>query len=246
MDNSVPVVVIKDKGGHGALAIARSLGRLGVHTYLITKKKDAIASSRYWVKSFVWDFSAPRDQSLSFLLDVGRQIGTRAILLTIWDSGALFIENNTTALEKAFIFPKPAPGVIALLSNKWQMYLAAKKHGIPTPHVVFPQSRDEVTKFALTATFPIMMKGADQSMSQAKFKEVVHNSHDLIEQYDRADASGPANLILQEYIPGDESSVWMCNAYFDGDSRCRAVLAGKKLRQESAVGIATLAVCLPN
>jgi predicted ATP-grasp superfamily ATP-dependent carboligase len=38
----------------------------------------------------------------------------------------------------------------------------------------------------------------------------------------------------------------MCNGYFDVDGRCRAVFTGRKLRQLSSTGIATLAVCERN
>jgi predicted ATP-grasp superfamily ATP-dependent carboligase len=240
--------VIKGQGGHGALAIARSLGRLGIPTYLVTEKgPSAVSSSRYWVKTFTWDFSAPRDRSLQFLLDVGRQIGSRPILLAITDWAAIFIEDNASALKERFIFPNPAPPLIRRLANKWEMFLAAKEHGIPTPEAAYPQSRDDVLKFLQAARLPIVMKGADLSSPQAKWKEIVQTAGDLLERYDRAAASGPPNLILQEYIPGGDDTVWMCNAYFDAASECRAVFAGRKLRQYPAhVGIASLAVCAPN
>lgn len=247
MDNSVPVVVMKDKGGHGALAVARSLGRLGIPTYLISQQADAVSTSRYWAKSFMWNFSAPREDSLQFMSDVGRQVGARAILLAIPDSAALFIEENAAALADKFIFPQPAPSVIRTLTNKWQMFLAAKQHGIPTPEAAYPSSRDDVMQFLQTARFPVVMKGADQLLPQAKWKVIVNDAGELLEKYDRAAAAGTANLILQEYIPGNDESVWMCNAYFGTGSECRAIFTGKKLRQTPPhAGIATLAVCLPN
>ena len=54
------------------------------------------------------------------------------------------------------------------------------------------------------------------------------------------------NLVLQEHIPGKTDTVWMCNGYF-GDNPSHAVIfTGKKLRQMSATGIASLAICQPN
>lgn len=248
MDNSVPVVVVVDKGGYGALPIARSLGRLGVHTYLITPKgQPAISASRYWTKRFLWDFSAPHDQLLEFLLNVGGEVGSRPILLTLTDWLAIFIQDNASALEQRFIFPKPSPSVLRLLTNKWQMSSAAKQHGVPAPEATYPHSRDDVLKFLETARFPIIIKGVDQMLPHAKTKEIVSNAHDLLEIYDSAADSGPANLMLQEFIPGDDQTVWMCNAYFDARSECRAVFTGKKLRQSPPhVGVASLAICLPN
>lgn len=246
IDNTTPVVVLRDPGA--ALAIARSLGRLGVRVYLVTQDgSPAYTCSRYWTKVYDWDFSAPDEKTVAFLQGISREIGTKPLLLTIPDSGALFIEDNAAALEEHFIFSKPAPPNKHILTNKWEMFLAAQAHGIPVPAAMYPQSRTDVERFVLSARFPIVLKGADQRLPQAKWKTIVRNAAELFEKYDEAAASGVANLILQEYIPGGDEDVWMCNAYFDDTSACRAIFSGHKLRQTPPhAGIATLAVCSPN
>ena len=244
MDNSAPVVVLKDQGGHAAVAVARSLGRLGIPTYLVSEDgPSAVGASRYWTNRFAWDLSGPNDQSLRTLLDAGREIGSRPVLLAIADSTALFIEKNASVLEKYFIFPKAPPPLIQALTNKWQMFAAAKEHGIPTPEVMYPRSRADVVNFIKTARFPIVLKGAVHLLPQAKWKTIVHTTAELLEKYNSASASGNPNLILQEYMPGDDESVWMCNAYFGAGSECRAIFSGKKIRQTPPpASISTLAV----
>jgi predicted ATP-grasp superfamily ATP-dependent carboligase len=54
------------------------------------------------------------------------------------------------------------------------------------------------------------------------------------------------NFVLQEYIPGGVDTVWMCNGYFGVRAGHRVVFTGKKLRQVSATGVASLAVCAAN
>ncbi len=246
MNTRVPVVVLY-RGGNGAVAIARTLGRLGVPVYLVSKKKaSAVEHSRYWAGRFWWDFSAPHADTLQFLLSVGRRIGTRAILLTLADWAAIFIEQNADALRERFILSQSRPLAVHLLSDKWQMFLLAKKYGIPTPDVTYPRSRDEVLQLLRTAHFPYVMKAADPFLPHVPSMEIVYTARDLLQKFDRETALGPANLILQEYIPGEADSVWMCNAYFGRASECRAIFTGKKLRQVSATGIASLGVCLRN
>lgn len=248
MRNDIPVVIMKDEGGHGALAVARTLGRLGVKMYLVTEKgPQAVLKSRYWAKTFTWDFRAPREWSIRFMLDLSSKIGTKPILLAIADSSALFIDENIEMLSSAFILPKPAPGAMKALTNKWNMAAAARTYGIPAPQASYPTSRDDVMKYLETAKFPIVVKGVDQLLPQAKWKKIVHGIDELIEKYDAASANGPANLMLQEYIPGGDDTVWMCNAYFGEGSKCRAIFSGRKLRQMPPhAGIATLAVCEQN
>jgi D-aspartate ligase len=246
IENRVPVVVIY-RGGNGALAIARTLGRLRIPTYLIAQKDMAspVTSSRYWVKKFSWDFSAPSEATLTFLASIARELGTRPILLTLADWAAIFLEEHADALQQHFTFPRADSPIIRKLANKWDMFLLAKEHGIPTPDTFWPRSRADVERFAQTAEFPVIVKGADPFLPFGS-KEIIHTREQLLAKYDREADPGPANIILQQYIPGDAQSVWMCNAYFGAGSQCHAVFTGQKLRQVSDTGVASLAICLPN
>jgi D-aspartate ligase len=209
-----------------------------------------VSSSRYWAERIRWNFSVPKDASVRFLLDVGRRIrsihGARPILLTSADWVAIFLEEHADSLLEEFVFPKARQPIIRRLGNKWEMFSLALEHGIPTPATTYPRSRDEVLAFLETAEFPIVMKPADPYLPHVPAKEVAQSPRDLMSKFDRDAASGPFNLVLQEYIPGDAESVWMCNAYFGRESECHAIFTGKKLRQVSSTGLASLAICLPN
>src|SRR5207248_9926596 len=49
--------------------------------------------------------------------------------------------------------------------------------------------------------------------------------------YARMEDPAAPNLMLQEYIPGADDTIWMFNGYFDEGSECRAAFTGRKLRQ---------------
>jgi predicted ATP-grasp superfamily ATP-dependent carboligase len=51
---------------------------------------------------------------------------------------------------------------------------------------------------------------------------------------------------LQEYIPAGVETVWRCNCYFGSSLDQPLIFTGKKLRQVSATGLASLAICIPN
>jgi predicted ATP-grasp superfamily ATP-dependent carboligase len=251
MDNHAPVVVVY-RGNQGAIAIARTLGRLGVPAYFVAHQgmPTPVSRSRYWVARKRWDFARPEAQSLRFLLDLGRAIearhGARPILLTVTDWVAIFIEKHADALAERFTFPRSPAPTVHRLASKASMHDLATQLGIPTPHTVAPQSRDHVEAYLESARFPIVMKSADPYAEYAPGSKVVHNPGELLEKYDRDADLGPPNLVLQEYVPGDAESVWMCNAYFGRDGECQAIFTGQKLRQLSSTGIATLAICRPN
>jgi D-aspartate ligase len=251
MDERAPVVVIY-RGNQGAMGIARTLGRLAVPMYLVSQSgmSTPIWASRFWSEKTHWDFARPEAESLRYLLALGRRIesrhGIRPVLLTPTDWAAIFIESHADALEERFAFPRAPTPVVQKLANKWSMFTLARGVGIPTPDTIFPQSRDEVLAFLEDARFPIVMKAADSYRPYVPTAKVVSDASELLDKFDRDAALGEPNLILQEYVPGDAESVWMCNAFFDRDGECQAIFTGKKLRQLSSTGIASLAVCLPN
>jgi D-aspartate ligase len=252
IDSTVPVVVIY-RGGQGAVAIARTLGRLGIPVYLVAQ--DGVPNpgwwSRYWRKRFKWDFSRSEEESVAFLLEVGATIqgdhGTPAVLLTLADWVAIFIERNGSALREQFLFPQPEPPVIRALLNKWEMHLLAKAHDIPTPAAALPASFDEIDEFLARTDFPIVMKAAERYVGDPLPTKIIHSRRQLLEEVgDRDGRLAPFNLVLQEYIPGHVDTVWMCNGYFGAALDSAVTFTGKKLRQVSAEGIASLAICLPN
>jgi D-aspartate ligase len=252
IDPSVPVVCAF-RGGYADISIARTLGRLGVPMYLVAQKgmPTPVWSSRYWAKRTRWDYSSPEEQSVAFLLDVGATLraahGTRAILLTTSDWVAIFIERNSHLLQKQFAFPQPVRPVIHTLLNKWEMHLLAQEHHIPTPNTAYAALRADIDEFLETSSFPIVMKPADPYSRDPRSKKMIINSRqELMDAVDRKAGHASLNVVLQEYIPGDADSVWMCNGYFAQNREHTVTFTGKKLRQTSSMGLATLAICLPN
>ena len=250
-DSSSPVVILR-LDHHGALGIARSLGRLGVAVYGVHTKEGSPAShSRYCRRGFIWDLDAtPASESVNFLLSLARKIGGRPILLPSNDETALFAAENAEALRQAFDFPVNSATLVRTLFEKQSMFLLAKEVGIPTPETAFPTSRADVVRFCETARFPVVLKASDGitvARRTGKKMVIVRSAEELLRNYEEmADPQNP-DLILQEYIPGDDSSVWMFNGYFDENSDCLVGFTGRKIHQYPVyTGMTSLGICLEN
>ncbi len=237
IDVSTPVVVIAP-GYHGH-TIARSLGRLGVPVYGV--HADALspaASSKYWRRNYIWDLNtASPEQSVAWLLDLGRTIGSHPLLMPTDDGSCLFVADHADALREAFRIPNQPPGLTRKLSSKKDMYHLCKTHGIPVAETVFPQTRDEVVAFCQTAQFPIMLKGIDTVavLRRTGVKMVVaHDAETLLERYDAMETPDDPSLMLQEYFPGGSQMTWMFNGYFDSQSQCLFGHTGRMIRQYPA------------
>lgn len=92
IDTSTPVLVLGTKT-HGSLGIIRSLGRLGVPVYGVdSDPRGPAAYSRYLRHRFVFDLAASSSaETVDYLLEVGKTIGSRTVLIPTWDETSLLV-----------------------------------------------------------------------------------------------------------------------------------------------------------
>ncbi|HWC18923.1 MAG TPA: hypothetical protein VG498_18070 [Terriglobales bacterium] len=250
-DSSVPVVILRSVA-YCALGIARSLGRLGVPVYTVEGTTSTpVFHSRYNRGRFVWSIDEKSAaESLEYLEGVSKRVGAYPLLIPTTDYAALFVARHAAHLRQWFRFPEQPAGLVDSLCSKKEMHLLATNLGIPTANTIFPQNRSDVEKFISSAVFPVMLKGIDGTRlceRTGKKMFIVHSANELLELYERVEEPDAPNLMLQEYIPGGEDSIWMFNGYFNADSECLVGFTGKKIRQCPAyTGYTSLGVCLPN
>jgi D-aspartate ligase len=250
-DTSVPVVVLIHHH-QGSLGITRSLGRLGVAIYGIDQNPwSPSLNSRYCRGKFTWNLdSASPKETIQYLLDVGRKIGKRSILMHTTDDGAILIADYANVLSEWYIFPQLSPQLVRALTSKKEMYFTAKKCDVPTPEACFPESRDDVEEYLTHATFPIMLKGIygkalERRAGRRMF--ITRTKEELLGIYDRYEDPLNPNIMLQEYIPGGDDAVWMFNGYFNERSDCLFAMTGRKIRQGPAyTGATSLGICVKN
>jgi len=250
-DTSLPVLVLQ-MHHHGALGAMRSLGRLGVRLYGVHPTRRPVASfSKYCRNVFALDLDrTPPDQCVDRLRDIARGIGARPLLMPTNDESALFVARNASELQDFCLFPANSVDVVWSLYNKKGMYLLAKRLSIPTPDTLFPESRKDVLEFCERARFPVMLKASDNirtSRRAGRKMVIVRSKEELIGQYHAMEDGSNPSLMIQEYIPGGDDSVWMLNGYFDEHAECLFSITAKKIHQTPVyTGMTALGVCLPN
>jgi predicted ATP-grasp superfamily ATP-dependent carboligase len=238
---------------HTTLGIARSLGRLGVPVYAMDANPGGPSSaSRYLRRRYIVDL--PPDASLAqttqHLVEAGRRLGSRAVLIPTWDDISVAVAEAYPALQEHFLIPDQPQGLARSLASKKGMYRLAVEHGVPTPRSSFPSSIEEVHAYAAEATFPVMIKGINGyrlAKRAGRTLFLVERPEELVRRYVEIEDPLEPNVMLQEYIPGGDDAVWMFNGYFDGRSECLFGMTGQKLRQwPPYAGTTTLGVCRPN
>lgn len=243
-DRSAPVVVLK-LSNHVGLAVARSLGRLGVDVYGVYSRpvRRGVAlpalTSRYVRETFEWNIDpvAPGD-SVEFLLSLGERIGRRPVLVATADDASVLIAENARELGQAFRFPSPPPTLVSNLTNKAWLHQLCQEHDIPAPdNLGLPRSREEAVAIAQNATFPVLLKPLSQWVRSPRLETyLVHDPTEFVDMYDHLHGlSNGGDVLVQEYVPS-RGSDWVYHAYFGQESTPLAAGSLRKLREFPAAG----------
>jgi predicted ATP-grasp superfamily ATP-dependent carboligase len=240
-----PVVVL-GSGHHGGLAIARSLGRLGVPVYAVDRDWwETAVASRYCRGRLLLDLAS--HEALDALMAFGRKLGGSPLLIPVTDEGAIWVAEHADLLETAFRFPRLDAALVRTLCDKNRMQQLAERCGVPVARSFAPHCRESLERFASDAAFPVMVKATDAERLRARVggtKFVVRERAELMGLFDRTWDGRNAGFLVQDFIPGED---WMFDGYFDGESQCVFGITGKKIRRFPAhTGVTSLGVCLRN
>jgi D-aspartate ligase len=251
-DTNVPVLIFKANRGaihHGAVGIARTLGRVGVPVYAIVEDSfTPLANSRYVSKAFVWkSWPDTATAFLSAMSQIAGAIGRTAILIPLDDLSAIFVAENAKDLKRWFLFPDVPADLPRQLANKEALVSLCQKCGVPCARMVSPRSKGDVHEFVERVSFPILVKAAQQwQLINDRYScIVVRNKEALFHVYDQVlSPEMPATIILQEYIPGKD---WIYHGFADAATGLFLSFTGKKLLSYPPVtGSTALGVSIKN
>ncbi len=232
MINETPVLVLNC--GRGGLAIFRSLGALGVECWGVDDDpRCAGFLSRYSRgRRFIATYDAEQQEEyLESVLEVGRKIGRRALLIPTSDELIPFAARYQDRLEEYFIYPRKLPDLVVRLVSKVEMSRLAKEFGIPVPQTYLPEDEEDLLQAIERFQFPVMLKPCHGGMSEEQLMVIVEDLEQLIEEYHKRENPEAPNMMIQEYLPGEDDQVYIFNGYFDRQSRCLAGFTGRKIRQ---------------
>jgi len=251
LDPNYPALILKMSRGvihHGALAVARSLGRAGVPVYAVVEDAyTPLAMTRYLRKAFVWD-SCPNDPQgfVKAMSEIGRFIARPTIVIPMDDLSAVFVAANAASLAPWFIVPTIPPDLPHRLANKACLHALCAEIGIPSARTIFPHSLDDVRAFAAETKFPVLVKGAEQwaPLKDMSSTRLIQTSDQLARFCENCNYETSQPLIVQEYIPGDD---WISHGYYNSENNVSVTFTGRKLRSyPSDTGSTALGLSIAN
>jgi len=229
----LPHAVVVGLDGMNGLQTARILAARGVPVIgLARNPKDPSCRTR--VCERIQSVDTQSEALIDALEALAPTLPHKAVLFPCYDMGVLLLSRHRKRIEALFHHRLPNPETVELAMDKVRFYRFAREHGIPIPTTHFVGSRDEAQRVAREISFPCVLKppfSADPRWEKLSLKAYkLDDADSLLRLYDRASPLADT-LIVQEWVPGPDSELYSCNAYFDEKSQPLVTHVARKLRQ---------------
>jgi predicted ATP-grasp superfamily ATP-dependent carboligase len=171
---------------------------------------------------------------LAALDEVARGLDRKAVLVPCTDPAVLAISRARRTLADRFHVVLPAEDVVELLMDKVRFHAYAQREGLPVPATFVLRTREEAEEAAGSLRFPCILKPpmrtpAWDAGATAKAYKLSDPRH-FLSVYDSC-AGLAETLVAQEWIEGDDGSLFSCNCYFDASLSPLVTFVARKIRQ---------------
>ncbi|MGA7837122.1 MAG: hypothetical protein WB996_04095 [Ignavibacteriaceae bacterium] len=168
------------------------------------------------------------------LITLGKDLDQKAVLYPCQDTSVLLVSQNRAKLKPYYHISLPTNETVELLMDKPRFYEFAKDNNLPVAKFFLFKNRNDAEKAADKLSFPCVLK---PHMRSPKWEEntrlkafKVFNKDEFLKMYDRI-CDWSDTLMLQEWIEGDDTTLYSCNSYYNSSSESLADFTAKKLRQ---------------
>jgi D-aspartate ligase len=230
--NQEKVIILGCK--HGGLAAARSFGRRGIKTLVLTHDESDFGLSSRFVKEYAI-CPHPKDEAafIAFLLSYAEE-WRGALVIETFDYFLEPVSKSKALLEKYFRIVAPDWDKAQIFLEKNRAYRLADECGVPHPAVIEPKSMVELEEQVHSLQFPVIIKPVSSHQFVAVFEVkmfVVETAAELRSLFQRTLDAKQA-VIISELIPGtDYASLERVQVYIDSKGELATAFSNLKLRQ---------------
>ena len=238
MEQILPVLLGSDANVYG---MARSFYmEYGVTSLAIGKGALAATANSKLVKMAVVEPNLEDDAVfVKALQDFAAAHTSRTlVLVSCGDNYTGLMARNRSALEGLYRFACPTPELVEQLDTKEYFYKACEAHGLAYPKT-FGCTNQNWKTVEIPFEFPCIIKASNSvAYWNCRFphKKKVFVAYNR-EEYESICAaiyssSYQDNLVLQEYIPGDDNCMRVLNCYSGQDHKVHLMALGRPLLEE--------------
>ena len=238
--------------GQNGLGAVRALGRAGVPVLgLDSDLEQPGAQTRFCRKVHCPDFAKGGQALLDKLVEVGEELrrhDMKGVIIPTGDLNVEMVSERREELEPYYHLSLPSKEVLRLFLDKKSFYKLAIERGFPLPRTWFTEGDHDIDAIARDIAYPCLIKPFQPNASWRQTFDTrlfLADSADMLRQLYDLIYPVHQDLIIQEYMPGDDAQVCWGVTYLDRDQKPLAKWAGHKIRQyPRGFGTATLAESL--
>lgn len=223
----------------GEIGLVRSLGEAGIPVYVGSYYHDNVALySRYCRRRIL--FSHYRKPSfVTELVSLGRSLNQKLPLLSDDDRVVLTVSRNREELSQFFYFNLPDKEIVEDILDKERYASLAQRLKLPVPWTVMPDGHETLERLAKEISYPCVLKPLrkddwwhpDFIKIVGPYRKAIqcNNREELFDYFDRV-RKVRKEVLVQEFVPGDDTTLCSINMYFNARCELQTYFIGKKHR----------------
>lgn len=171
---------------------------------------------------------------LNHLRRLGPQFSQKAVLMPCQDSNVFTVSAHRQELCPWYHIALPKHETVAMLMDKLTFCEFALASNLPIPKTYILRSREDALNATKDIGFPCILKPPYRSAEWSKNTSLkafkVADAEELVKLYDHYSQWADV-LMAQQWIAGEESSLYSCNCYYSKESQALVTFVARKLRQ---------------
>ncbi len=225
---TVPAVIIG--GDADGLGNARCLGRAGVPVIVVETDRWRPGMHSQYVQPFV-AATLSGQGLIDSLLQLRASLNVSPLLFLTTDPQVRTISEHRSEIEGAFRICLPEHDCIRGLLDKWSFQSLAELHGFSVPRSIAVCNEQDCAHLS-RLRFPAVIKPANKELFLSGKAPRAQKVQSLAEAESicRTILPDAPNLIVQEWVEGEESDIYFCLQYRSADGRTVSSFVGRKLR----------------
>ena len=216
------------------LAVARSLGQIGIRVRVADFKADRLTfASKYCLGTPI-----TADSVLELIQRVLTETSNELISpIVIPTSDAMvlgLVEHHERYAGKLRTYQAIENGLAAAVTDKASFYQQCRDADVPTAATAFPQNAAELLALSQRFQFPLLLKPVFGHLWRDRLKGhklLVADSRQDLERLVESFGDEAEGLMVQEFIPGPEEDIWIGGIYRGEDGQHDGCFVGQKTRQ---------------